>query len=148
MEVVQLLGSLGFWQHQVLRGVGGWGSRKYSALEVYGNQSWPIHSSILAWRTPSLTEKPGRPQSTGWQRVRQDGSHPACINTRLFFAPPPFFACGSSAPVRVEREGGTAAWLAGILAVPSVQGHRLPPLQELWTYQSLFSSWRSEDLFG
>ena len=30
-----------------------------------------------------------------------------------------FFACGSSAPVRVEREGGTAAWVAGTLAAPS-----------------------------
>ena len=28
------------------------GSRKYSALEVYGNQYWPICSSILAWRIP------------------------------------------------------------------------------------------------
>ena len=35
MEVVQLLGLQGFWQHQVLRGVGGQGSRKYSALEGY-----------------------------------------------------------------------------------------------------------------
>ena len=51
-----------------------------------------------------------------------------------------FFACGSSAPVRVEHEGGTAAWLAWTLAAPSVQGHGLPPLQELWPYQSLFSS--------
>ena len=41
--------------------------------------------------------------------------------------------------MRVEHEGGTAAWLAGTLAAPSVQGHRLPPLQELWPYQSLFS---------
>ena len=38
VEVVQLLGSQGFWQHQVLRGVGGWGRRKYSALEGYGHQ--------------------------------------------------------------------------------------------------------------
>ena len=38
------------------------------------------------------------------------------------------FACGSSAPVRVEREGGAAAWLAGTLAVPNVQRHGLPPL--------------------
>ena len=38
-------------------------SRKYSALEGYGNQYWQIHSSILAWRKP-LTEKPGRLQST------------------------------------------------------------------------------------
>ena len=29
------------------------------------------HSSILAWRIP-WTEKPGRPQSTGLQRVRRD----------------------------------------------------------------------------
>ena len=50
------------------------------------------------------------------------------------------FACGSSVPVRVEREGGAAAWLVGTLAVPSMPGHRLPPLQELWPYQSLFSS--------
>ena len=49
-----------------------------------------------------------------------------------------FFSCCSSAPVRVEREGGEAAWLAGTLVVPSVQGHGLPLLQELWPYQSLF----------
>ena len=35
-----------------------------------------------------------------------------------------FLACGSSAPVRVESEGGPAAWLVGALVVPSVQGHR------------------------
>ena len=51
-----------------------------------------------------------------------------------------FFACGSSAPVRVEHEAGVAAWLVGTLAVPGVQGHGLPPLQELWPYQSVFSS--------
>ena len=33
--------------------------------------------------------------------------------------PPPR---GSSAPVRTDCEGGAAAWLAGTLAVPSVQG--------------------------
>ena len=51
-----------------------------------------------------------------------------------------FFACGSSAPVRVECEGGAAAWLVGTLAAPSVQGHGLRLLQELWPYQSLFLS--------
>ena len=30
-----------------------------------------IHSSILAWKIP-WTEKPGRLQSTGWQRVGHD----------------------------------------------------------------------------
>ena len=49
-----------------------------------------------------------------------------------------FFPCGSSAPVRVEHEGGTAAWVVGILAVPGVQGHGLPPPRELWPYRSLF----------
>ena len=102
---------------------------KYSALEGFGNQCWPIRSIILAWRTP-LTQKPGRPQSTGSQRVGHDRSDPACIDPRLFFF---FFACGSS-------EGGTAAWLAGILAAPSVQGHRLPLLQELWPSDSFFES--------
>ena len=52
VEVAQLLGLQGFCQHQVLRGVGSYGSRKYSALEGCGNQYWPIHSSILAWRPP------------------------------------------------------------------------------------------------
>ena len=51
-----------------------------------------------------------------------------------------FFACGSSAPVRVEREGGAAVWLVGTLAMQSVQAHELPPLQELWPYQSIFLS--------
>ena len=33
-----------------------------------------------------------------------------------------FFACGSSAPVRVELEGDAAAWLAGTLVAPSCAG--------------------------
>ena len=49
-----------------------------------------------------------------------------------------FLACGSSALVRVERTGGTAAWVAGTLVTPSVQRHGLPLLQELLPYQSLF----------
>jgi len=57
-----------------------------------------------------------------------------CVYRRKIF----FLACGSSAPVRVECEGGTAAWLAGTLVVPSVQGHGLPLPQGLWPYQSFF----------
>ena len=82
------------------------------------------HSSILAWRSP-LTEKLGRPQSTGSQRIEHDRSNHVYIDARLFFA------CGSSAPVRVEHECGAAAWVVGTLVVPSVQGHLLPQLQEL-----------------
>ena len=55
-----------------------------------------------------------------------------CIDAKTLFA------CGSCAPVRGECECGTAAWLAGALAAPSVQGHGLPPLQELRPYHSLF----------
>ena len=40
--------------------------------------------------------------------------------------------------MRVECEGGAAVWIVGTLVVPSVQGHRLPPLQELWPYQESF----------
>ena len=66
------------------QGAGRKGSRKYSALEGYGNQYWPIRSSILAWRSPSLTEKPGRSQSTGSQRVEQEQSYPVLIDAKLF----------------------------------------------------------------
>ena len=41
--------------------------------------------------------------------------------------------------MRVEHEGGGIAWLAGTLAVQSVQGQGLPLPKELWHYQSLFS---------
>ena len=54
---VQLLWSQGFWQHQVLRGGGGWSSRKYNALEGHGNQYWPISSSVLAWRRTSFPDR-------------------------------------------------------------------------------------------
>ena len=68
----------------------------------------------------------------GWQKVRHYRCNPVHIETRFFFA------CGSSAPVRVEREGDAAAWLAGTLLVPILQGPGLPLLQVLWPYQSFF----------
>ena len=79
-----------------------------------------------------MIETLGRLQSTGLQRGGHNRSDPAHIETR-------FFCLCHSAPVRVEHEGGAAAWLAGSLAAPSVQGHGLPTTQELWPYQSLFS---------
>ena len=39
--------------------------------------------------------------------------------------------------MRAEHEGGAAVWLVETLAVPGVQGHRLPLPQKLWPYQSL-----------
>ena len=113
------------------------------ALEGYGNQYWSIHCSILAWRNP-LTEKPGRPQSTGSQRVGHNQSDPVCLDERHFFA------CGSFAPVRVELEGGTPAWLVGTLAVPSMQGHGLccSSYGPFRVFFRAFCSWRSEGLFA
>ena len=83
------------------------------------------HSSVLAWRIPGTGEPGGLPSM---------GSQSQTQLKRLSSS------SSSSALVRVEREGGTTAWLVGTLAVPSVQGHGLPPPQELWPYQSLFSS--------
>ena len=62
-----------------------------------------------------------------------------------------FFACGSSAPMRVEREGGAAAGLVGILAAPSVQGHGRLHRRTCGPVGDFFRaccSWRSEGLFG
>ena len=92
-----------------------------------------------------LTEKPGSLQSTVSQRVGHDRSSPAHIDTRLFFA------CGSSAPVRVELEGGAVVWLVGTLAEPSVQGHGcLCPRSHvpIRIFFQASCSWRSEGLFG
>ena len=47
-------------------------------------------------------------------------------------------AYGSSAPVRVEYEGGAAACLAGTLVMADVQGQGLSLPYKLWHYQSLF----------
>ena len=129
----QLLGSQGFWPHQVLRGVGGWGSRIYSAPEGMATgtgQSAPVF-------LPGEHQPPHLPPR---QRSLQATVYRVAKNrTRLKWPcmrrHKPSLARGSSAPVRVH-EGAAAAWLARTLAAPSVQGH--PTRQELWPYQSLF----------
>ena len=54
--------------------------------EDFLEEEMATHSSILAWRTP-WTEEPGRLQSMGSQRVRQDWSDLAhsTVNTTCFF---------------------------------------------------------------
>ena len=62
-----------------------------------------------------------------------------------------YFVCGSSAPVRVECEGGTAAWLVGTLVESSVQGHGRLHCRSYGPIRGFFQascSWRSEGLFG
>ena len=53
--------------------------------------------------------------------------------------------------MRVEHEGGASTWLVETLVAPSVQGHWLPPLQELGPIGVFFRAsciWQSEELFG
>ena len=85
------------WRWSICLGHRGSGSTRYSgelAARAAGNivlqkgmatstgQYAPV---FLPGATPSLTEKPGRPQSTGSQRVRHYQSNPACTDARLFF---------------------------------------------------------------
>ena len=116
----------GFWQ--VLRGVG-----SYSSLEGLWQ---PVLTNMLQYscleNSHSLTE--------AWQatvyRVRKSQTLPKRPYVHRCKT---FSTFGSSAPVRFEREGGTAAGLQGTLGAPSLQGHGLPLLQGLWPHQSLFS---------
>ena len=100
MEVVQLLGSQGFWQHQVLRGVGGQGSTKYSALEGYGNQYWPVRSRILPWRTPS-------PDKEAWQTsvqgCKESDTTEASLHTSTQDFLCPWQLCPSELSVKVAQ---------------------------------------------
>ena len=56
MEVVQLLQLQGFWQHQVLRGVGGSGSQKYSALECYVSGECILLGSVSSQQRFGVTD--------------------------------------------------------------------------------------------
>ena len=98
-----------------------------------------MSTSIGQYAPVFLPGEPPLPDREAWQatvyRVTKSLTRPKqpCMHRRNIF-----FACGSSAPVRAECEDSAAAWLAGTLAAPSVQGHGLPLPQELWSYQSLF----------
>ena len=62
-----------------------------------------------------------------------------------------FLACGSSAPVRVEREGGAAAWLVGIWWCQVCRDTDCLHHRSYGPVRVFFRgscSWRSEGLFG
>ena len=101
----------------------------------------PVLANVLQYSCP---ENP--PDKEDWQatvhRVAESWiwQKRPCMHRHkalLFFF---FFACGSSAPMKVDYEGGKAASITGIRVVPSVQRHGLPPPQELWPYQNPFLS--------
>ena len=126
----------------------GSGSNRYSgelAARATGNivsrGVWqPVLANMLQY---SCLENPLSDREA-WQdtvyrvaKSRTGQKRPCVHKHKTFFF---FFGLGSSAPVRVEHEGGAAAWLAGTLVALSVQGHKLPPQQELWPHQCLFPS--------
>ena len=141
-------GGAAAWVAGVLAAPGTQGSWQLGQQEIqcsrgYGNQYWPIYSSILAWRTPSQTEKPGRPPSTGSQRVGHNRSDPARIGARLFFA------CGNSAPRTVECEGRLALqgpwWPQVCRDMDCLRRRSYGPIRGVFTASC---SWCSEGLVG
>ena len=130
MEVVQLLGLQEFWQHHVP------GSWQVGQQEIQcSRRVWqPVLANTLQY---SCLKNPRQRGLAGHslQGLKESDTTKATLHAET----KDVFACGSSAPGRVEHEGGTTAWLVGTLAAPSVQEHALPLPQELWPYQSLFS---------
>jgi len=115
-----------------------------SALEGYGNQYWPIGSSILAWRTPSLTENPGRPWSTGSQSLTQP-KWPCTYRLKTFFA------CGSSTQWELSMKvvqllGLWGPWLHQVCRDTDCLPHRSYGPIRVFSWASC--SWQSEGLFG
>ena len=145
VEVVQLIGLQGFWQHQALRGVGGSGSRRYSALEGYGNQYWPVCSSALAWRTPL-------PDREAWQatvyRVAKSQTLPmrSCAHRHKTFClwqlcPSQSWAWRWGSCLACRDPGG-----ANFAGTRTVSAAGVMALSVFFFWASC--SWRSEDLFG
>ena len=122
MEAVQLPGPQGFWQHQALSGVGGWGGRRYSAPEgtaACSGQYAPGFSpggppDRGAWRTSLQDRRAGRHQS-----------EPARVDTAFPVAAPPVRAGVKAAPLL----GLWGPWGAG------GAGPRTTSPRELWPGQ-------------
>ena len=84
VEVVQLLGSQQFWQHQYSRELA---ARAAGNIVLWKGMATSIGQYApvsLPGEAPSLTEKPGRPQSTRLERVGHGQSDPVHIEARLF----------------------------------------------------------------
>ena len=79
-------------------------------------------------------------RSTGSQRV--DTMQPCMHRYKTFFA------CGSSAPVRVECEDGVAAWLVGTQVFRDTYRLHRKSYGPIRVSFRASCSWRSEGLFG
>ena len=96
---------------------------------------------FLPGESHSLTEKPGRPQSTGSPRIGHYQSDPVHIDARLFFF---FFACGSFALMRVEH-GLEGFWKHQVCRDTDCLRCSYGPLRVFFRASC---SWQSEGLFG
>ena len=84
VEVVQLLGTQGFWQHQVLREVLATAAGNIVLQKDMTKVLANTFQHFCLENLSSLTEKAGKLQSTGLQRVGHNQSDPAHIDMRLF----------------------------------------------------------------
>ena len=75
-------GSGSTWYSEELAALAAGNIVLWKGMAISIGQYTPI---FLPGDPPFLTEKPGRPQSTGSQRVRRYRSDPARIDPRLFF---------------------------------------------------------------
>ena len=85
-------------------------------------------SGDTAWRWHSCSDH-GDPGNSGYKGAVVTG------DTVLLGL---FLASGSSAPVRIQHGGGTAARIVRTLGAPSVQGPQLSQPRELWPSQGVF----------
>ena len=90
-------------------------SKSQTRLSDWAELNWFLPGELPWQRSPAGHSLQGC-------RVGHDWNDPVCIHARLF-------VCGSSALVRVE--GVIAAWFVDTLVAPIVQGHVMPPQQEL-----------------
>ena len=103
------------------------------AKESYGNQYWPIHCSVHAWRIPL-------PDREAWQatvyRVTKNQTwpnDPLLIDTRLFpVAALPQWEFSMKVVLLLGLRG---PWWC-----PRLEGHGVPPLQKLGLYHCLLWS--------
>ena len=119
------------------RGSGSTRSSGELAARAAGNIVQPAGASTLQC---SCLESP-LPDRDAWQatvyQVTKSWTRPkrSCAHRHTTFLPAA--ALPQLCP-RAECKGGTATWVAGPLAAPNMQGHGLPPRQELWLIRVFF----------
>ena len=84
MEVVQLLGLQGSGSTRYSGELAARAAENIVLLKGMATSIGQYAPVFMLGDSLSLTEKSGRPQSTGLQRVEQDQSDPVRLGTRLF----------------------------------------------------------------